>query len=240
MINLPDPIDPASDESAATAYAARLSVACAPILKTAPGCDLLEPIDQARVWQIYLGNVELDDETRADLAQRFGQKIRDDAAARQALALWRSVEAWHAAHIRRDPRYALRCLMSDLSEEATCASWHYDTEFALWELLTGARTSWMRLGKSDSRIIDLRRLHEKTGGWYCFDEAADGGWGQKIFVDTQTWLSIYWAAIDDPDRAHFAVIDGTPRRGRAATQAALSPPAQSNRAASATQEEIVP
>jgi hypothetical protein len=46
----------------------------------------------------------------------------------------------------------MRNKMSDLSEEASCASWHFDTEYCLWGLLRDARDNGMRPNKSEWRI----------------------------------------------------------------------------------------
>ena len=62
-MTLPPPLDPDTDELDAQAYCARLADACAPIL-TLYVPRKREPVAHARVWLIYLGNVELDPDTR--------------------------------------------------------------------------------------------------------------------------------------------------------------------------------
>ena len=121
-MQLPDLLPLDTDEQGAQTYIARLAEACAPILVNPPPLQPDNPIYFARFWLAYLAPIEYGPATRADLARRLGESILNEAAARQALALWRGVEAWHAAHLARDPRYALRHLMSDLSEDAYCAS----------------------------------------------------------------------------------------------------------------------
>jgi hypothetical protein len=118
-----------------------------------------------------------------------------------------------------DARAALRELMSELSEEAYCASWHYDTEYRLWEILQGQRTGWAGLAANDPRIAELRRLHELTGGWWWWNPARGAGLGEKEFLPTAAWKDTYARMIDDKDRALFAVIDGKPLRGQEAVDA---------------------
>jgi hypothetical protein len=118
-----------------------------------------------------------------------------------------------------DARIALRELMSELSEEACCASWHYDTEYRLWELLQERRSSWMVLAADDSRVAELRRLHELTGGWWWWNPKCGDFLGEKEFLATAAWEAIYAATVDDKERAVFAVIDGKPLRGEAAIRA---------------------
>jgi hypothetical protein len=118
-----------------------------------------------------------------------------------------------------DPRAALRALMSELSEDAYCASWHYDTEYRLWEILQGRRSGWMALAGDDPRIAELRRLHALTGGWWWLNPARGDGLGEKEFLPTAAWEDTYARMVDDRDRAIFAVIDGKPLRGKAALKA---------------------
>jgi hypothetical protein len=114
---------------------------------------------------------------------------------------------------------ALRELMSELSEEACCASWHLDTEYRLWEMLHGRRTSWLALPAFDPRLVELRRLHELTGGWWWWNPTRGGGLGEKEFLATAAWEDTYTCMVDDKDRALFAVIGGKALRGQAAVDA---------------------
>ena len=114
-------------------------------------------------------------------------------------------------------RAALRELMSELSEDACCASWHLDTEYRLWELLQGKRPGWMALSADDPRLVELRRLHELTGGWWWWN--ITDGLGEKEFLPTAAWEETYARMVDDKDRALFAVIGGKPLRGEAAVDA---------------------
>jgi hypothetical protein len=216
---LPEPLSLTANEHVANAYAAALTEACAAILhKPVVSChDDAEA--QARLWLLYLGHMDFDPAKRQEIFEKFGQGVRDEEAARRAIALWERVQDWHAAELARNPRFAMRHLMSDLSEEAYCASWHFDTEYRLWELLNGERESWMRLDKSDPRLGELRRLHEATGGWWWRNDKLNGGWGAKEFLLTEEWEKVYALCVDDRDRAIWAVIGGKLLKGQAAVDA---------------------
>jgi hypothetical protein len=118
-----------------------------------------------------------------------------------------------------EARQALRDLMSELSEDACCASWHYDTEYRLWELLKHGRGGWMALGENDPRLAELRRLHELTGGWWWWNPNRGDFLGEKEFLLTAAWEGTYARLVDDKERAIFAVIGGKALRGEAALKA---------------------
>ncbi len=118
-----------------------------------------------------------------------------------------------------DDRLALRDLMSELSEEAYCAGWHYDTEYRLWEILIGVCDKWMRLDANDARIAELRRLHGETGGWWRWNPDLDEGRGDNEFLPTPAWEQLYAATAESKDRAISAVIGGQKLRGQDAVDA---------------------
>lgn len=216
---LPEPLSLTANEHIANAYAAKLAEACAPILHKplVSGHDDAEAL--ARLWLLYLRQIDFDPAQRQEMFDKFGQGVRDEEAASRAIALWERVQDWHTAELARNPRFAMRRLMSDLSEEAYCASWHFDTEYCLWEMLNGERESWMRLDKSDPRLDELRRLHEATGGWWWRNDKLNGGWGEKEFLLTEEWEKVYALCVDDRDRAIWAVIGGKLLKGQAAVDA---------------------
>lgn len=78
----------------------------------------------------------------------------------------------------------LRELMSDISEEYYCAGWLIGLEFSLWAMLQGGPRDFGMGVVKDSEIADLKRLHEKAGGWWHYKE-------QCLFVPTDEWVSIY-------------------------------------------------
>ena len=120
-----------------------------------------------------------------------------------------------------DARHALRELMSELSKDAYCAAWHYDTEYRLWEILKHGRRGWMALSADDPRISELRRRHEVIGGWWWLNPVLGDGddLGEKEFVTAAAWEAIYARMVDGKDGAIFAEIGGKPLRGEAALKA---------------------
>jgi hypothetical protein len=116
-------------------------------------------------------------------------------------------------------RVALRDLMSELSEEAYCAAWHYDTEYALWEILQGVRLAWMRLDGDDARIAALRRLHEVVDGWWRWNPELDDGSADEAFLTTTEWQDIYARTVNDKIRRSRVVIGGKVLRGTEAREA---------------------
>lgn len=80
--------------------------------------------------------------------------------------------------LKADQR-ALAQYMSDLSEQAYCAGWMGDLEYALWEVVLGERREYGRVTFSDEQAADLRRLSAACGGWIAFDDDCE-----------ETWLSL--------------------------------------------------
>jgi hypothetical protein len=206
-------------EAEASVYATALAEACLPIMERPVSVPLCDLASMARGWLLYLERVADNPAARQAMLEKFGQGVRDDEAALRAVPLWQRVEAWHAAERARNPRFALRELMSELSEDAYCAGWHVDTEYSLWETLQGRRSAWMRLDGSDPRLGELRRLHLETGGWWWMSPKLDGGWGDLEFLPTETWEQVYAAMVDDKERRSCAVIDGKILRGDEAVAA---------------------
>ena len=192
---LPDLLDLDATEDQAATYAERLAVACYDI--KAGGMERgLEPLDIPHIW----------------LSDLQHGNIVDLPAAARAITLWERVEGWKNAERARNPRYALRDLMSDISERSWCASWHHDTEFAVWELLQGARTVWARFDVTDpvdAALLDaVSEASASSGGWWWWPQESD----HAVFVPLNQWLQIYVRTLDDPDRGLVAVVvraDGT-------------------------------
>jgi len=186
---LPDLLDLEATEEQAAAYAKQLADACYDI--EADGMEHgLKPLDIPHIWL-------------SDL--RHGDIVDLPAAAR-AITLWERVKAWKKAERARNPRYALRELMSDISERAYCASWHFDTEYTVWQLLQGLRTEWARFDVSDpvdAALLDaVRKASASSDGWWWWPDGADGA----VFVPLNQWLQIYVRTLDDPDRGLVAVV----------------------------------
>jgi hypothetical protein len=66
--------------------------------------------------------------------------------------------------------------MSDLSEEAYCAGWMDGLEYALWEVVVGARADYGRLAVTEEHRTKLKTLAEGCGGWIVFDDATEQTW----------------------------------------------------------------
>jgi hypothetical protein len=66
--------------------------------------------------------------------------------------------------------------MSELSEEAYCAGWMLELEYALWEALVDGRSEYGRLELTDEHRSRLRQLSDECGGWVVFDEVTEETW----------------------------------------------------------------
>ena len=77
---------------------------------------------------------------------------------------------------------ALRDYMSELSEEAYCAAWLQDLEYALWSAIDRGPFEYGRLQLSAEHIERLRALSDACGGWIRFDD--DLG---EVFVPLEEW-----------------------------------------------------
>ena len=86
-----------------------------------------------------------------------------------------------------DAAERLRSLMSDLSEDCWCAEWLDGCETALWAFVTEGPGEW-GMGAVDQRDVDeLRRLSDKAGGWWVWDNTMGG----NVFVPRAEWLARY-------------------------------------------------
>jgi hypothetical protein len=126
---------------------------------------------------------------------------------------WAWAERWFAeVYLARHPEVALRLAMSDISERAICDSWNYNTEYAVWQLMQGQRTAWMRFEITDPKdtpLLDrVREAFAAAKGWWWWPDGAD----EAVFVPVDQWLQIYVRTLDDPDRGIIATVvraDGT-------------------------------
>jgi hypothetical protein len=86
-----------------------------------------------------------------------------------------------------DAATMLRSLMSDLSEFCWCAGWLGGCEDSLWAFVTDGPGEW-GMGEVNQRDVDeLRRLSDKAGGWWVWDNAMGG----NVFVPRAEWLARY-------------------------------------------------
>jgi hypothetical protein len=195
--DLPDPLPLDATEAEADDYAARLHEACQPILLDPLVYGNSQAASIARLWLIYLMALTENPAVRQRVRAEHGQDIRDLAAAQRAIELWRRVMDWYGAERQRNPRFALRELMSELSEDASCASWDAGIEDVLWMMLHGDRAwkygrQYGRLTVSDTQIAELRRLHEAAGGWWRWKNGPDVETpGGLEFLPTEEWIKVH-------------------------------------------------
>jgi hypothetical protein len=83
----------------------------------------------------------------------------------------------------------LLCLeMREISEDTWCAGWMGSLEFILWEAMTSTEpdTADYELGVPRFDRDDLRRLVDKAGGWWIWDN------GER-FVTLEEWAPLWEA-----------------------------------------------
>ena len=76
--------------------------------------------------------------------------------------------------------------MSDLSEEAYCASWLGNLEYALWDIVRGGSRDFGRTEFAEHQIDRLKELSAACNGWIVWDEKN----GPK-HVPMNEWLQMY-------------------------------------------------
>jgi hypothetical protein len=74
------------------------------------------------------------------------------------------------------PQRRLADFMSELSEEAYCAGWMVELEYALWEALVDGRSEYGRLELSDAHRSRLRELSGGCDGWVVFYAVTEETW----------------------------------------------------------------
>jgi len=117
---------------------------------------------------------------RADADARWAAKAERDAEAQES-ALARALD--------RDAAVRLRDVMSDISEDCYCAGWLTGLEFMLWGAVVGGEPFHFGMGRVESSdIAELRRLSEKCGGWWRFDDEHG-----EVFVPIDEWLARFGA-----------------------------------------------
>lgn len=120
------------------------------------------------------------DEKRAASELRWAAKAARDAEAQEAAI---------ALALDRDAAVRLRDCMSDISEDRYCAGWLSDLEFTLWGAVVDGEPFQFGMGRVESSdIAELRRLSEKCGGWWRFDDEHG-----EVFVPIDEWRGRYEA-----------------------------------------------
>lgn len=89
-----------------------------------------------------------------------------------------------------DPDIAIRLrnFMSNISEDYWCAGWLIGLEHRLWEIIQGGSRDFGLDVITEKEVNELRRLHEKAGGWWIWKG------NREVFVTTKEWLALAKAA----------------------------------------------
>ncbi len=96
----------------------------------------------------------------------------------------------------------LASYMSELSDEAYCASWIMGLEFALWEAVLGKLTRYGNIDIKAEQVSRLKQLSEACGGWIRWTERNSNPWrieSGEEWVSLDDWRKLY---------ADATVIDG--------------------------------
>lgn len=81
-------------------------------------------------------------------------------------------------------------LMSGLSEEHWCASWHMGLEYALWRAVAEPDARGL---VTQRQAALLRLLSEEAGGWWIWHDALGTGESGPRFLPTDEWLARFRA-----------------------------------------------
>lgn len=81
---------------------------------------------------------------------------------------------------------ALIAAMSSLSEQAYCAGWMADVEYALWARIVEGPRRYGQLDVTAEQLSKLRELSATCGGWVYWDEATC-----ETFIPMAQWLEKY-------------------------------------------------
>jgi hypothetical protein len=78
--------------------------------------------------------------------------------------------------------------MSDLSEQASNATWMLGLEYVLWSAIVDGPRKYGRLDITDDHTARLKELSDACGGWIIFDDEKG-----ETFVPADEWLLLYQA-----------------------------------------------
>ena len=171
--SLPPPLPTDATEDEASVYAGSLAEACRGVFAEGRGKVHGPALPVSGHW---LDRLE------------YGHVVDAEAAGR-AKSLWLSVEAWKESEKARNPRYALRELMSGLSEDAWHASWQPGVEDVLWDaMVRGDPTCRGRMDLDAATLDALRSLHMAAGGWWRWGGGVDGG---LEFLTSEEWTDAF-------------------------------------------------
>lgn len=86
----------------------------------------------------------------------------------------------------KDAALALNSLMSEISEDHYCAGWLGGLEYDLWKIVQGGNREFGFGDIAESRVTELKRLSEKAGGWWYYDE--ENG---ETFIPMDAWIAMF-------------------------------------------------
>lgn len=135
------------------------------------------PLSERSRGPCALCKPEADAEQEERYARIAVADAAEDAAREQSLA----------AANDRDAALRLVQVMRDISEECWCAGWLMGLEYSLWEVLQSGPSEFGMGEIGHVCLAELRRLHEKAGGWWRWDDEAGG----EMFVPTKEWEELY-------------------------------------------------
>ncbi len=98
-------------------------------------------------------------------------------------------------------------LMSEISEDAYCASWEMGTEYAIWDVIHGASSDlrWKSSISPDQTIM-LRDLSAELDGWIVYDVDSDD---YVRLVRMDEWQRIYGTHVIELGRRRKAELGAT-------------------------------
>ena len=84
-------------------------------------------------------------------------------------------------------------LMSEISEDAYCASWEMGIEYAIWEVIEGASLDYRwKSSISPDQMAALRKLSAELDGWLVHDADSED---YVRHVSITEWHPLYEAHI---------------------------------------------
>ncbi len=75
--------------------------------------------------------------------------------------------------------------ISELSEEAICAGWMENIEYALWERVLNGTGNYYALEVTEDIIAKLRDYSDRAGGWWIWEDR------EPVFLPIEDWNKLY-------------------------------------------------
>jgi hypothetical protein len=88
------------------------------------------------------------------------------------------------APLDQDAAEALLKLMADISEEHYAAGWMQGLEDCLWWIAHGGDPRYGTHDVASERIVALRELSERAGGWWFWDSTGER---DETFIGLDAW-----------------------------------------------------